>query len=282
LDYNLLKGKMIMNKHFYYSKKVLFILFAVMLTFTSCKDFFDPEQELNITEDQMYNDWYEYRSVEMGMYALQQNLVEQLVVLGELRGDLLTITPNADADLVEIYNFNISKNNKYASPVNFFKLIAASNNFIRVLQREHPEVLDEESEVTNFDRLYGEALCMRAWTYFNAAKIYGKIPFIHESLVTMEEIENYVNSEGTYIDSVNIVFGRDGFNNDTTLNSEPIVLEKNYFDLDMVIDHFTYELENKIKAVGVKHDIDREDPTWEISIWNTYALHALLGQMYLT
>jgi starch-binding outer membrane protein, SusD/RagB family len=271
-----------MNKHFYYSKKVLIILSAVMLTFTSCKDFFDPEQELNITEDQMYNDWYEFRSIEMGMYALQQNLVEQLVVLGELRGDLLTITPNADADLVEIYNYNISKDNKYASPVNFFKLIAASNNFIRVLQREHPEVLDEESEITNYDRLYGEALCMRAWTYFNAAKIYGKIPFIHESLVTMEEIENYVNSEGTYIDSVNIVFGRDGFNNDTTRNIEPIVLEKNYFDLDMVIDHFTNELENKIKAVGVKHDIDREDPTWEISIWNTYALHALLGQMYLT
>jgi len=98
----------------------------------------------------------------------------------------------------------------------------------------------------------------------------------------MEEIENYVNSEGTYIDSVNIVFGRDGFNNDTTRNIEPIVLEKNYYDLDMVIDHFTNELENKIKAVGVKHDIDREDPTWEISIWNTYALHALLGQMYLT
>ena len=31
------------------------------------------------------------------------------MVLGELRGDLLTITPNAEADLVEINNFNISQ-----------------------------------------------------------------------------------------------------------------------------------------------------------------------------
>jgi starch-binding outer membrane protein, SusD/RagB family len=272
---------MIMKKHFIFSKRVLIILSAVVLTFTSCNEFFDPDQELNITDDKLFNDWYEYRSVEMGMYALQQDLVEQLVVLGELRSDLLTITPNADADLVEIYNFNISKDNKYASPTNFFKLIAASNNFIRILQREHPEVLDKESEVTNYDKLYGEALCMRAWAYFTAARIYGKIPFIHESLVTMEEIENYVNSEGTYIDTVNIVFGRDGFNNDT-IAGEPIILEKNFYSLDMVIDHFTNQLENDIKAVGVKHDIDREDPTWEITIWNTYAMHALLGQMYLT
>jgi hypothetical protein len=273
---------MTMNKYIKYSKSTLIILTAALLTFTSCKDFFDPDQELNITDDKLFTDWYEYRSVEMGLYALQQDLVEQLVVLGELRGDLLTVTENADADLVEIYNFNISKDNKYASPTNFFKLIAASNNFIRVLEREHPEILDNQSEVTNFDRLYGEALCMRAWAYFTAARIYGKVPYIHESLVTIDEIENFVNSSGTFVDSVYIIFGRDGFNNDTIINPEPVVLEKNFYTLDMVIDIFTNELENKIKAVGVKHDIDREDQTWEITIWNTYALHALLGQMYLT
>ena len=131
-----------------YSGKIGLVLLAFLLP-ASCKDFFDPEQELEITEEQLFNDWYEYRSVEMGLYALQQQLVEQIVVLGELRGDLLTVTPNADADLVEIYNFNVSKTNKYASPTNFFKLISACNNFIRILEREHPEVLDKKSEVTN-------------------------------------------------------------------------------------------------------------------------------------
>lgn len=271
-----------MNKYLKYSKSVWVVLITSLLLFSSCKDFFDPDQELNITDEQLFDDWYEYRSVEMGMYALQQDLVEQLVVLGELRADLLTITPNADADLVEIYNFNISKDNKYASPVNFFKLIAACNNFIRILEREHPEVLDKTVEVTNYDKLYGEALCMRAWAYFTAARIYGKVPFIHESLVTIDEIESYVNSPGEYTDSINIVFNRDGYNNDTIVNPEPVILEKKFYSLDLVIDHFTNELENNIKSVGVKHDIDREDPTWEITIWNTYAMHALLGQMYLT
>ena len=89
-------------------------ILTVLMVLSSCEKFFNPKEELNITESELYKDWDEYRSVEMGLYGLQQSLVEQLLIMGELRGDLLTITPNADADMVEIYNFNVSKTNKYA------------------------------------------------------------------------------------------------------------------------------------------------------------------------
>lgn len=256
-------------------------ILMVMIFLSSCEKFFNPEQELNVTEDQLFDDWYEYRSAEMGLYGLQQDLVEQLLILGELRGDLLTITENANADMVEVYNFNVSKNNQYASPTNFFKLISACNNFINVLKEEHPEILDPDSPVTNFDKLYGEGLCMRAWAYFNAVRIYGKVPYIYESLVTIDEINQFINSPGTYIDSVYIDFGKEGYYNDTIYNY-PIVLEKQYYDLEMIVDIFANQLENEVKAVGVNHYIDNNDITWEVTIWNTYALHALLGQMYLT
>jgi hypothetical protein len=265
-----------------FRKYFLFIipLLMTVVILPSCEEFMNPVQELKITDDKLYEDWYEYRAVEMGLYALQQQLVEQMVVLGELRGDLLTITPNADADLVEVYNFNIEKTNKYASPTNFFKLISACNNFIRVLKTKHPEVLDPNSPVSKFDQLYGEVLCMRAWAYFNAVRIYGKVPFIHESLTTIEEIENYVNSSGTYTDSVYIAFGPEGYYNDT-LSNVPVVLEKKYYDMNLVIDYFTNQLEKEVKAVGVNHHIDNGDLTWEVTIWNPYAMDALLGQMYL-
>lgn len=264
-----------------YRKHLLPFLVLAISFLSSCEEFLDPPQELQVTEEQLYADWYEYRSIEMGMYGLAQDLVEQIVILGELRADLLDITPNASADLVEVYNFNISKSNKYASPINFFKLIAACNNFIRVLEREHPEILDPKAPVTNYDRLYGEALCMRAWAYFNAVQIYGKVPYIHESLVTMEEIIAYVNSPYTYIDSVHIDFSTDGYFNDTTYN-KPIKLDNKLYDTDMIIDFFTNQLENEIKAVGVNHYINNNDISWEITIWNTYAMYALLGQMYFT
>lgn len=257
------------------------IIAAPLMFLNSCKDFLNPDQELYIREDQLLKDWYEYRSVAMGMYGIQQELVEQLMILGELRADLMTVTPNAEPEMIEINNFQISKENKYASPDKFFKLIAASNNFIRLLQRERPEVLDKTKAVNNYDRLYGEALCMRAWAYFNAARIYGKVPFIHESLVTIGEIDDYINSKGTYIDSVHIVYGIDGYYNDTIKNKN-IALEKQFYTLDLVIDHFTRQLEREVKAVGVNHYIDNNDNTWEVTIWNTWAYNSLLGQMYLT
>lgn len=255
------------------------ILFTAV-SLTSCEDFFEPKQELNITESELFGDWYEYRAAAMGMYGRAQQLAEQVVILGELRGDLLDITPNANPDLVEIYNFNISRTNKYASPTSFFQLIAATNNLIRILQREQPSVLDMEAPVTNYDRLYGEALCMRAWAYFNAVLIYGKVPYIPESLVTLEEIEAFVKSPTTYTDSTYIEFNLDGYANDTIINS--IELDKNLFSIEMIIDIFTRQLENRVKAVGVNHYIHNNDVSWEVTIWNEYARHALLGHMYLT
>ncbi len=257
----------------------LFAMTGILVT--SCEKFLSPPQELNITEDMLFDDWYEYRSVAMGMYGLQQNLAEQLFILGELRGDLVEVTESATADMVEIQNFNVSKTNEFASPTALFRLISASNNFIRVLQKEHPEVLDPDSPVTNYDRLYGEALCMRAWAYFNGVRIYGKVPFIYESLVTYDEVTNFVNSSGSYIDSVYIEFSKDGYYNDTILN-HPIELEKQYMDTEMVIDYYSEQLENNVKAVGVNHYIENDDISWEVTIWNDWALHALLGQMYLT
>ncbi len=266
-----------------YSGSLYIMLFLLLLFVTSCKDFYNPEQEIDITEEQLYKDWYEYRSVAMGIYGLQQNLVEQLVVLGELRGDLLTITENAEPDLVEVYNFNVSEKNKYASPENFFKLINACNNFLRVVEEKHPEVLDQNTEVTNYDRLYGEMLCMRAWAYFNAVRIYGKVPFIPSSLATMEEITGYVNSSGTYVDSVTIVYDLNGFHNDTIYADSVIELERQLYDLPMVLEHFTNELETKVKALEVDYTANNpSERTWQITTWNNYALDALLGVMYLT
>lgn len=269
-----------MLKNLRYS--VIIISTLISLVFLpSCKDFLNPEQDLNVTQENLYKDWYEYRSIAMGLYGLQQKLVEQLVVLGELRGDLLKVTPNADADLIEISNFEVSKTNKYADPTNFYKLISACNSMIRTMKQTHPEVLDKKAAVTNYDKLYGEVLCMRAWAYFNAVRIYGKIPVIYESLSSVGEIEEYLNAPATYVDKVNIKFGRDGFYNDTTYN-KPITLEKQFYTQDMVIKVFAKQLEEEVKAVGVNHYIDNNDKSWEVTVWNTFAWHALLGQMYLT
>jgi starch-binding outer membrane protein, SusD/RagB family len=263
------------------NKFLYILLLSALIAFPSCEKFLAIEQDTNLTDDMLFTDWYEYRSASMGLYALQQDMVEQIVILGELRGDLMTVTPNANADLVEINNFEISRDNEYISPTPFFKLISACNNFIRVIQETHPEVLDPSSSISNYHRVYGEALCMRAWAYFMAVRIYGKVPMIPESLVTIEEINNYINTPGIYIDSVYIEYALDGYYNDTIYN-KPIELERKLYDQAMIIDHFTNELEKKVIAVGVDHSRDNNDKSWEIRVWNYYAYNALLGSMYLS
>jgi hypothetical protein len=261
-------------------KYIFYILLVSGILFNSCEKFFNPDLGIVIDESEYFKDWDEYRSAEMGLYALQQELVEQIVVLGELRADLLEVTNQADRDLVEIYNFNFSSSNKYISPVNFYKLIGACNSLQTRLEDEHPDVFDKESDITNYDRLYGEVLCMKAWAYFNAARIYGKVPYIYPSLSGIDEIKDYINSEGIYVDTLHVIYGQDGFHNDT-IRDTTIVLNKKYITLKAVIDTFTTKLESNIKAVGVIHNKNFNDVTWDVTIWNTYAMHALLGQMYL-
>ena len=258
-----------------------YILKAILLVFLlgSCERFFEPDQGLIIESDQFFNDWSEYRAAEMGLYSLQQNLVDQLVVLGELRGDLIEITPNADRDLIEIYNFQFLKSNKYVSPINFYKLIGACNSLARQLEIEHPEVFDKELESTVYDRLYGEVLCMRAWAYFNAVRIYGKVPYIWPALTTAEEIVEYVDTEREYIVTDRIVFDHTGYYNDTI--ADTIALERTFLNLDAVVDTFTNQLENKIKTVGVIHNLTNDFSELEVIVWNKFAMYCLLGQMYL-
>jgi len=249
------------------------------LALTSCEKFFEPEQGLIVDHDDYFVDWTEYRSAEMGLYSIQQKLVSQIVVLGELRGDLLTVTENADRELIEVNNFQISADNSYASPLNFYRLIGACNNLAVKIETDHPEVRDKGS-LNIYDRLLGEVLCMRAWAYFNAVRIYGSVPYIWPELSTAESITEYVNTGQTVIDTMRVIYAPNGYDNDTIYN-DTINMDRIFLDMHAVVDTFANQLENRVKAVGVLHNLVNGDPTWDVTIWNKYGMYALLGQMYL-
>ncbi len=252
---------------------------AALFLLGSCEKFFDPDQPLIVDESKYFQDWNEYRAAELGLYAIQQELVTQLVVLGELRGDLLTVTDNADRDLIEVNLHQINPGNKYASPLNFYRLIGACNRLGTRLEQEHPEVL-KDTTATIYDRLYGEVLCMRAWAYFAAVKIYKEVPYVWPSLTTAEEITEYVSQSTTVINPVTIIYGPDGYENDT-IYGDTVVLERMYLDLPAIVDTFTTQLEERVKVVGVLHNLVNRDPTWDVTIWNRFGMYSLLGQMYL-
>ena len=264
-------------------KKIVYFLLLLVLT-TGCEDFLNPTQGLVLPEANVPADEVELRSLSLGLYRLQQELVEQIVILGELRADLLTATPNADPDLREVNALQISESNRYASPSNFYRLIAASNKVIRILEQLYPEVLDKNSVITNYHRMYGEALVMRSWAYFYAARIFNEIPYIPESLNTIEEINDYVNSPGSYTDSVYISYQPNGKDTYIVRDTTFVFTEKKFLNQDLITRQCIKDIKDKVRVVGVDYSNkdNINDPTWNTTVWNEDALKAFLVQMYMS
>ncbi len=262
-------------------KTILHILLILVVT-SGCEDFLNPEQGLVVPESQVPADEVELRSLSLGLYSLQQDLVEQIVILGELRADLLVVTPNADPDLREINSFLVTESNRYASPSNFYKLIAASNKVIRILENLYPEVLEKDSPVSNYHRMYGEAVTMRSWAYFYAVRIFNEIPYIPETLNTIDEINAFVNSPGEYTDSVYINYAPNGIDTDTIFDTTYVFTERKFLNQDQMTRQCIKDIKEKVRFVGVDYSNKDQinDVTWNTTVWNEDALNAFLVQMY--
>lgn len=273
------------------NSKIVILLILSGTFLGACKDYFNPDPVGVVLEKDLFDEWAEFRSASMGMYALMQDLVEQKLVLGELRGDLLEPTKNANRDLIQVNNFNVLPSNVYASPVGFYKLIANCNNLIYQIKKKKPSVVDfsVKDNIDNYDWLYGEVVCMRAWAYFNAVRIFEKVPYIYPDLRSVDDIRAYVNGSGYIHPAQNVDYdyfsdedhyNHDGYHYDSTI-VDSIYLDKFYLDMSSVIDTFTYELEKRVKKIGVNYGLDNGDNTWDITTWNPYAYHTLLAQLYL-
>lgn len=264
-------------------KKILLHTLLLLVITTGCEDFMNPNQNLVLPESQVPADEVELRSISLGLYSMQQALVEQIVMLGEVRADLLALTENADADLRELSSFEVSSTNRYASPANFYKLIAASNKVIRILEQLRPEVLDKDSPVSNYHRMYGEAVAMRSWAYFYAVRIFNEIPYIPETLNTIDEINAYVNSPGEYTDSVYINYAPNGLDTDTIYDTTIVYTDRKFLNQELMTRQCIKDIKEKIRVVGVDYANTDEinDLTWNVTVWNEDALSALLVQMYV-
>ena len=140
---------------------LLLILFGSIL-FNSCEKIFEIPAEDVLEEDEVYTDNFSARSAVLGVYALLQDVGEQLVVLGELQGDLLTVTENADQDLIQVNEHNVDVNNRYADPTNFFKIIVNCNEVLH-----HIDTIQSRDKTITYLELNtykAEMILIRAWT----------------------------------------------------------------------------------------------------------------------
>jgi starch-binding outer membrane protein, SusD/RagB family len=160
-----------------------------MLLFSSCEDLLDVSSHDFVEEKDAFIDNFSARSAVLGVYALLQDAAEQYVILGELQGELITVTKNADQDLIQVNEHNTDIYNRYASPENFFRVIVNCNNVIskiHLVQESDKSVTDQE-----MNGYIAELTLVRAWCYFAMVKIYGSIPYFEEP------VGDYTSNEGS-------------------------------------------------------------------------------------
>ena len=96
--------------------KAVGVVCACMAAFPACTDMmetdsttvgFEEDNRLDSPNDSLYS--------VLGILSQVQRLGDRYVLLGELRGDLMEATADANVDIQEISNFSVSSGNEYAS-----------------------------------------------------------------------------------------------------------------------------------------------------------------------
>jgi len=154
--------------------------FLGLMTIGSCEKMLELSNDTLLTEDNAFVDEFSARSSVMGVYALLHDIAQQLVILGELQGDLLTVTENADNDLRQLNEHTVDEYNLYADPSGFFKVIVNCNEILGKIHTAKEN--DKNISDLELSSYIAELKLIRAWVYFKMVQIYGSVPYFEEPL----------------------------------------------------------------------------------------------------
>jgi len=118
----------------------------------------------------------------IGLFSELNKLADRYVLLGELRGDLLDLSADADANLQEIYNFDISKDNPYNKVADYYSVI---NNCNYIINNIDTSVVAHAEKVLMKE--YAAVKAIRAWTYMQLALNYGKAKYYEKPILNGDQ-----------------------------------------------------------------------------------------------
>ena len=154
-------------------------LFGLGLATTSCQDMLTPELDRyaeNFSGKDTVNFYF-------GILNNVQGMIEQNVLLGELRGDLVKPTEFASDSINDIINFNNLEDGENAllNRAAYYKVINQCNFY---LAKADSMALKNNSYYMR--RELAQVQLVRAWTYMQLVQLYGRVPFIVDPVTTSD------------------------------------------------------------------------------------------------
>ena len=167
--------------------KIIVFLFLTVFTFEGCSNLLDVDSnrlvfpdgyQMNAANDTLYSMF--------GIFSQMEKLADSYVLLGELRGDLMNITPSSNLYLKEINNFDISDKNPYTNNIkDYYSVI---NNCNYVIHNIDTSVV--KGGVKVMYKEYAACKAIRAWTYMQIALNYGSAIYYDKPILTVQDAES--------------------------------------------------------------------------------------------
>ena len=157
--------------------------------FTSCSNLLETNSELvEFEEDNTLNHPTDSVYSVMGIINRMQIIADRVVLLGEVRGDLVTTTEAASADLKRLAQLDFTEKNKYNQISDFYAVINNCNYYLA-----HIDTALQRRGRTLFAYEYAAVKAFRAWTYMELVKAYGEVPLVTTPVMTELQAREAMN-----------------------------------------------------------------------------------------
>lgn len=170
--------------------KIIYISIGLTLLsgLTSCVDT-DIEQAVP------YEDFYatldDADAIVMGVYGKVMGIADRLVVLNELRGDMLDVTTNAGQDLIEINQQTATKENYWSDVTPIYDVIQNCNDALYnfKLMKESLKLTEDQ-----YNERYSDIAAVRTWLYYQLGVQFGTIPYVTEPIANIKDLPKLENT----------------------------------------------------------------------------------------
>jgi hypothetical protein len=174
-----------MKKHKYGYFQMVAGIFFIAAIISSCEDFLNEVPGDKITADEHYKTSIDAFTSTVGAYSLLQEVMPNLVILNDLRSDLMTVTENFELDLRNINRHNIDIENKYNDPSGYYRIILNANEVLNNLK--NIQTYDRDFDSLSLALMTLNMVSLRSWAYFTLVRLYGEAAYIPQNMNSYDE-----------------------------------------------------------------------------------------------
>lgn len=169
---------------------ILAFTFAVAAAMSACSGMLEAENENHVEYGNHYNTFNDADNAILGIYGKLMGLADRVIILNELRADLIEFTPSATPDMVDISNHTVTASNSYCDLAPFYEVILNCNDALDNFNKMRAE---NKLSAADYSYRYADVATVRCWVYLQLAIHFGRIPYVTNPLVTVNDLKNEGN-----------------------------------------------------------------------------------------